>query len=83
MARCEDYPCCGHELGCCPDFDPNTGEQLNMKCTCGATIDVNARVSICDGCMAQMRMRSDTQEPASDLGWTWTTDPLSNWETNG
>jgi len=17
MARCEDFPCCGHELGCC------------------------------------------------------------------
>ena len=35
MARCEDFPCCGHELGCCPDFDEETGEQLNMICVCG------------------------------------------------
>lgn len=51
MARCEDFPCCGHEAGCCPDFDPDTGEQLNMKCTCGATLPLTARFSICDGCM--------------------------------
>jgi len=51
MARCEDYPCCGHELGCCPDYDEETGAQLNMKCTCGATLDINARWSICNGCL--------------------------------
>lgn len=49
--RCEDFPCCGHEAGCCPDFDPNTGQQLNMKCTCGAVLPVNNRYSICDGCL--------------------------------
>lgn len=51
MARCEDFPCCGHELGCCPDFDPETGEQLNMVCVCGAKLPVTARYSICAGCM--------------------------------
>lgn len=51
MARCEDFPCCGHESGCCPDYDPQTGEQLNMKCTCGATLPINSRYSICDTCM--------------------------------
>jgi hypothetical protein len=50
MARCEDFPCCGHELGCCPDFDEG-GKQLNMRCVCGAELPVNARYSICDGCM--------------------------------
>ena len=50
MARCEDFPCCGHELGCCPDYDA-AGRQLNMKCVCGATLPVNARFSICAGCM--------------------------------
>lgn len=50
MARCEDFPCCGHENGCCPDFD-GSGRQLNMRCTCGATLPVNARYSICDSCM--------------------------------
>jgi hypothetical protein len=50
MARCEDFPCCGHEPGCCPDFD-ESGRQLNMVCVCGAKLPVNARYSICNGCM--------------------------------
>lgn len=52
MARCEDFPCCGHESGCCPDFD-ESGKQLNMVCVCGAKLPVNARFSICEGCMNQ------------------------------
>lgn len=52
MARCEDFPCCGHESGCCPNFDKVTGEQLNMKCTCGANVPLTSRFSICDGCMS-------------------------------
>jgi len=50
MSRCEDFPVCGHEMGCCPDFD-ESGRQLNMKCVCGAGQPVNARYSICDSCM--------------------------------
>jgi hypothetical protein len=53
MARCEDYPCCGHvgDDGPCPDFDPETGKQLNMKCTCGASVPLGSRFSICAGCL--------------------------------
>ncbi len=51
MARCEDFPCCGHENGCCPDYD-DSGRQLNMVCTCGAKLPVNNRYSICDSCMS-------------------------------
>jgi hypothetical protein len=51
--RCEDFPCCGHELGCCPDFDEN-GQQLDMKCTCGASVPLTSRYSICEGCMERM-----------------------------
>lgn len=47
---CEDFPCCGHEQGCCPDYDAS-GKQLNMKCVCGATLPINSRSSICDACM--------------------------------
>jgi len=47
---CEDYPCCGHEAGCCPDYN-EAGEQLNMKCTCGATLPRKSRYSICDSCL--------------------------------
>lgn len=50
MARCEDAPCCGHEPGCCPDFD-ESGTQLNMKCVCGATLPIGSKFSICNGCM--------------------------------
>ena len=46
---CEDYPCCGHESNCCPDFDDN-GNQLNMKCTCGATVPLGGS-SLCDSCL--------------------------------
>lgn len=45
---CEDFPCCGHESGCCPDRDPDTGEPLNMKCTCGAPVPLSSRFSLCD-----------------------------------
>lgn len=48
--RCEDFPCCGHEPGCCPDFD-ESGKQLNMKCTCGATVPLNSRSSLCTACL--------------------------------
>lgn len=50
MSRCEDFPCCGHELGCCPDFD-EAGRQLNMRCICGTVLPLNRRVSLCDGCL--------------------------------
>lgn len=50
MGYCEDFPCCGHEQGCCPDSDED-GKQLNMICTCGAKLPVNSRYSICDRCM--------------------------------
>ena len=49
--RCEDFPCCGHEAGCCPDYDPETGEQTNMVCTCGAKLPITSRYSICQGCL--------------------------------
>jgi hypothetical protein len=51
MSTCEDFPACGHEQGCCPDFDPTTGAQLNMKCTCGATVPLTSRSSLCAGCL--------------------------------
>lgn len=60
MARCEDFPCCGHEPGCCPDFD-SAGRQLNMKCICGATLPLNSRYSICETCM---------NRPSLEDGWS-------------
>ena len=62
MARCEDYPCCGHELGCCPDYD-GSGRQLNMVCVCGAKLPIDNRSSICDSCLR------DPDDPYDDEGY--------------
>lgn len=48
---CEDYPCCGHEAGCCPDRCSRTGRQMNMVCTCGKKLPLSNRSSICDRCL--------------------------------
>lgn len=50
MSRCEDYPCCGHEPGCCPNYDEN-GRQTEMRCVCGASVPLSSRVSICESCL--------------------------------
>jgi len=50
MARCEDFPCCGHESGCCPNYD-ESGRQTEMRCTCGVSVPIGNRVSICDSCL--------------------------------
>jgi len=47
--QCEDFPCCGHEYGCCPDF--KDGKQINMICTCGAVLPIDNPVSICNACL--------------------------------
>jgi hypothetical protein len=51
MAYCEDFPCCGHEPGCCPDYDSVTGQQINMVCICGAKLPLTNKYSICKGCI--------------------------------
>jgi len=56
MARCEDWPCCGHEAGMCPDYDEKTGKQTNMRCTCGATVPIDSQSSLCEGCLGRVRM---------------------------
>ena len=50
MPRCEDFPCCGHEAGCCPNYD-DAGKQTDMVCTCGARLPITNRYSICDTCL--------------------------------
>lgn len=64
MSRCEDWPCCGHEAGCCPDYD-ESGKQLNMKCTCGATVPLHSRSSLCQSCLTRLS-REDGDYPEYD-----------------
>lgn len=59
---CEDFPCCGHESGCCPTFVD--GEQMDMRCTCGASVPLGSRSSICDACFDEMN--EDEPEHESD-----------------
>lgn len=72
MAKCEDYPCCGHvgDEGPCPDFDEETGEQLNMKCVCGAVLPIHSRSSLCRSCLHDPDchgcMECDPPEPDFD-----------------
>lgn len=52
MARCEDYPCCGHgpaplgDGGGCPDAEG----RFNCA-TCGRKLERNARSAICKPCI--------------------------------
>lgn len=56
MARCEDYPCCGHEAGDCPDSDGR------MRCVeCGKRLRKNAHSSICLRCLERMRNRDESE----------------------
>lgn len=49
MAQCEDFPCCGHERGCCPTY--RNGKQIDMVCTCGVRLPITNHSSICDDCL--------------------------------
>lgn len=53
MPRCEDYPCCGHEPGDCPDSDGR------MRCVeCGKKLSKKATSSICPKCQKRMAERA-------------------------
>lgn len=68
MARC-DFPCCGHEAGCCPNYDAS-GRQLDMVCVCGARLPVTARYSLCHHCMKQEQVEEGIgDEEAMDEAW--------------
>jgi hypothetical protein len=70
MARCEDFPCCGHERGCCPNYD-GAGNQLDMVCVCGARLPVTSQFSVCETCL----MRSmDYDEAGVDDYDCWCED---------
>lgn len=49
MKKCEDFPCCGHELGDCPD-----GQERLSCIDCGKKLPRRATSSICDKCQKRM-----------------------------
>lgn len=68
MARCEDYPCCGHEDGGCPNEDGT------FNCArCGRRLPKHNRSAVCDRCH-QDWARMDYDDPTGqdldrDLGY--------------
>lgn len=55
MARCEDFPCCGHEAGDCPR-QTDDGPVFRC-CECGADLPKRATSSICRPCQREANQR--------------------------
>ena len=49
MSKCEDWPCCGHEAGCCPSID-NDGNEINYCCECKNELPEGSSSSLCYSC---------------------------------
>ena len=79
MARCEDFPCCGHQAGDCPRLDSNGRERWRCVGGCGRELPPSATSSICNRCMrrAANRRYAETGEmwPDSDSDPTSTPPP--------
>jgi Zn-finger protein len=59
---CEDYPCCGHELGDCPRIDKQGRE--HWRCVeCGIELKLNTTSSICPKCLARFRRTGEWMNP--------------------
>lgn len=69
MARCEDYPCCGHTDGDpCPRRSAS-GRIIAECCFCFKRLPRGARSSICVGCQRRMaRIESEGGFP-EDFGY--------------
>lgn len=61
MARCEDFPCCGHEAGDCPRIDKD-GREVWRCVECGRDLPRGARSSICGPCQRELFRRIDEGE---------------------
>lgn len=59
MSRCEDYPCCGHAPGECPERYERTGRVLCVDCGRRPAI----RFGRCYSCAAMWQRRLRRHEP--------------------
>ena len=60
MVRCEDWPCCGHAEGDCPQYTKSG----RLRCTCGRPLPKNSRYSICRQCLQRLARRDSYDDPA-------------------
>ncbi len=66
MNRCEDYPCCGHEDGGCPDKDG-----CYSCCDCGCKLPKDATSAMCASCRKDMYASFDRDDAYYDSGDGW------------
>lgn len=52
--RCEDFPCCGHEAGGCPQIDENGAERFHCA-RCSVLMAPKARSAVCEPCHSEWR----------------------------
>lgn len=63
MARCEDYPCCGHEPNGCPNRDGS------FNCaSCGKKLPKDSTSAVCTRCHARWRQEDDFGDYESESG---------------
>ena len=60
--RCEDYPCCDHGEGGCPDRDEK-GRKTYKCVQCGASLPHDTTSSICIKCRTNPRRSPYTSWP--------------------
>lgn len=66
MARCEDFPCCGHTAGDpCPDRD-SAGRIVPRCVFCNKKLPRAARSSICSKCQRREVDRDDDRGDYAD-----------------
>lgn len=65
-ARCEDYPCCGHEDGDCPSRDED-GNEIWSCASCGGKLPLKASSSICHRCQVEMAEIDRNDPTGQDL----------------
>lgn len=78
MARCEDFPCCGHESGDCPTRDSNGKERWTCV-KCGKRLSLHSPSSICAKCLRRMSRMDDRALQGMGMGVVF---PAYNEEEN-
>jgi hypothetical protein len=63
MPRCEDYPCCGHEEGGCPDSDG-----AFFCAVCSRKMPKNWASAVCSRCHGDWRRQRQEEANYNEFG---------------
>ena len=64
--RCEDYPCCGHEVGGCPDRDKQ-GNETYRCASCGRRLPPMSPSSLCSKCIGRLHRSVEDDPTGQDM----------------